>query len=216
MGRFFVDDSHFLIMKKIKHIAIFENLEKLKKNPTIMEFLYALKYDKLYNIYIRLDRIIKSIMAFEGIITPDFSLYPEMETVERIRNCFLSRTVAYHMQQSGANIIPSIAWADISDFEWCLDGIPKHSSVAISTNGCKSEEYSKKIFLEGTAMLQHKLKPYKLIICGSGFSELEEYQNIIYYPSYSQRLSAKLKLKDKQYEFSFMKASKQNFDSIVI
>ena len=54
-------------------------------------------------------------------------------------------------------------------------------------------------------MLQHKLKPHKLIICGSGFNELEEYQNIIYYPSYSQRLHKKLKEEGRQYEFSFMK-----------
>ena len=109
------------------------------------------------------------------------------------------------MQRSGINIIPSISWAVMDDFEWCLDGIPQHSSVAISTNGCKSEEYSKKMFLEGTAMLQQKLKPYKLIVCGSGFSELEEYQNIIYYPSYSQRLHKKLKEEGRQYEFSFVK-----------
>jgi len=83
---FFVDDSHFIIMNKIEYIFIFKNLEKLKKNSIIRKFLHALEYDKLYNVYIRLNRIIKSLRAFEGVITPDFSLYPEMEIIDRILN----------------------------------------------------------------------------------------------------------------------------------
>ena len=108
---FFVDDSHFITMKKIEYISIFENLEKLKKNSTIKKFLHVLEYNKLYNVYIRLKKIIKSLRHFEGVITPDFSLYPEMEIIDRILNARLSRITAYYMQRSGINIIPSISWA---------------------------------------------------------------------------------------------------------
>ena len=90
---------------------------------------------------------------------------------------------------------------------FCFDGIPKNSSVAISLNGCKHNEYSKNKNLLGIEELQRTVKPKHLIICGSIFEELEEYDNIIRYNSFSQRLAIKLKneaIKNiKQYEFNF-------------
>ena len=206
---FFIDDSHFMKIGKIKYLYIFRELDELKRIPAIKSLFQLLKYERLENIYSRLKSIIKSIQVFEGVIAPDFSLYPEMSEATRIYNARKSRIVAYYMQELGVNIIPSLAWSCKGDFEWCFDGIPKNSSVAISTNGCKSEEYSKKIFLEGIKEIQEKLQPSNLIVCGSGFKELEEYKNMIYYPSYSQRLylkcvEEKLKKNKGQYELPFV------------
>ena len=56
------------------------------------------------------------------------------------------------------NIIPTAAWGKEEDLTWCFEGLPTNSSIAISTNGCKSEPYSKKLFLLGVEELQTKLK----------------------------------------------------------
>lgn len=206
---FFIDDSHFMKIGKIKYLYIFRELDELKRIPAIKSLFQLLKYERLENIYSHLKRMIESILVFKGIISPDFSLYPEMSEIEKIYNCRKSRVVAYYMQELGLNIIPSLAWSCKGDFEWCLDGIPPNSSVAISTNGCKSESYSKKIFIDGVKEIQERLKPSNLIICGSPFKELEEYKNIVSYPSYSERLSLKrkeerLKKNKGQYELPFM------------
>ena len=56
----------------------------------------------------------------------------------------------------------------------------------------------------------------KLIICGSIFEELKEYDNIVQYNSFSQRLAIKLKEqaiqkeKSKQYEFNFEFSNETN------
>ena len=65
------------------------------------------------------------------------------------------------------NIIPTVAWGKEEDLTWCFEGLPTNSSIAISTNGCKSEPYSKKLFLLGVEELQTKLTPFKeaLINC---------------------------------------------------
>ena len=167
------------------------------------------------------------------------------------------------------NIIPTVAWGKEEDLTWCFEGFPTNSSIAISTNGCKSEPYSKKLFLLGVEELQTKLTPFKealincekrinqchpinplsfdklpynhnlrqlekvagtavkcspsfnqrflkLIICGSIFEELKEYDNIVQYNSFSQRLAIKLKEqaiqkeKSKQYEFNFEFSNETN------
>ena len=61
----------------------------------------------------------------------------------------------------------------------------------------------------------------KLIICGSIFEELKEYDNIVQYNSFSQRLAIKLKEqaiqkdkeKNKQYEFNFEFSNETNMAS---
>ena len=219
---YFIDDSHFTIMKKLDDFEWLEKLETLKTIPEIKEALSFLKFEWCRRVYVWIDSIAKSLRSFEGVISPDFSVYPEMPSIERIYFARQSRIVAYRMQQLGLNIIPSTSWAFIEDFDWCLDGILPNSSLAISTNGCKREEYSRRIFLEGVEEIQNRLHPLHLIICGGGFEELEKYNNIVYYPSFSQRLRLKLeekKLKELllkkhfgQLEFSFVQEAKHVFN----
>ena len=204
---FFIDDYKFAIMEKLLYFSIYKQISIIKNIPSLNEFFKLSETYTFKKVYDQSDRLIKGLKRFEGIITPDFSLFPEMAKPQRIWNCYKSRTIAYYLQQEGLNIIPSVAWAMEEDLEWCFDGLPENSSIAISTNGCKSEPYSKRIFLLGVEKLQEKLKPFKLIICGSIFEELRKYDNIIQYNSFSQRLAKKLKeeaIKNtKQYEFDF-------------
>ena len=204
---FFIDDYKFAIMEKMIYIPKNVNNSTIKSNILLDEVYRLYEGYMLNKVYKQLDRLIKDLKRFEGIITPDFSLFPEMPKSQRIWNCYQSRVIAYYMQQLGLNIIPSVAWALEEDLSWCFDGLPINSSIAISTNGCKTGPYSKRIFLLGVEELQRIIKPKHLIICGSIFKELEKYDNIIRYNSFSQRLAIKLKNKIiqnvQQYEFAF-------------
>jgi len=189
---FFIDDRHFNI------ISSFPLLTKCKKNIDNHKILK--KQQKISSIF-------KKLQSAKGVIAPDFSLYPDMSLAKRQFNCLKNREITYLMQENGINTIPSVSWSMEEDFDYCFDGIPNNSSIAISTNGCKSEKYSKKIFLMGVAELQRIKHPYKLIICGSGFLELEKYNNIFYYNSFSKRWNIREKNqwinKDYQTFFKF-------------
>ena len=204
---FFIDDYKFAIMEKLIYLPKKESHSIIKEIPLLDEIYKLSGVYRFQKVYKQLDRVIKDLRRFEGVISPDFSLFPEMPKAQRIWNCYLSRLVAYYMQCLDLNIIPSIAWGKEEDLDWYFSGLPTNSSIAVSTNGCKSKPYSKKIFLLGIEELQRIIKPKHLIICGSIFEELEEYDNIIRYNSFSQRLAIKLKneaIKNiKQYEFNF-------------
>lgn len=93
----------------------------------------------------------------------------------------------YQLQQQGFNIIPVASWCIESDFEWCFDGLPENSSIAITTNGCMSSPYGKRMLLRGVEELQKQKAPTNLIVCGRHVDELDIYDNVHYYPSFSQR-----------------------------
>lgn len=129
----------------------------------------------------------ENLRKFEGIISTDYSLFPELLPGQIIWNCTRNRVITYYLQQNGFTVIPVASWCTVEDFEWCFDGLPDNSSIAVSTNGCMSSPYGKRIFLLGVQELQKKKHPSHLIVCGRHVSELDKYDNIHYYPCFSQR-----------------------------
>ena len=128
-----------------------------------------------------------NLHRFAGIIATDYSMYPEMLPGQRIWNCTRNRVMAYYLQENGFDVIPVASWSSEEDFEWCFDGLPDDSSIAVSSNGCMSSPYSKRLFLSGIEELQKTKHPYKIIVCGRHVKELDKYDNIIYYTCFSQR-----------------------------
>jgi hypothetical protein len=128
-----------------------------------------------------------NLRKYEGIVTTDYSMHPEFLPAQNIWNCARNRVMAYYLQSNGFDIVPVATWCEKEDFEWCFDGLPELSSIAISTNGCMSSPYSKRIFLQGVEELQRVKHPSHLIVCGRELEELNKYDNVHYYPCFSQR-----------------------------
>ena len=139
------------------------------------------------------ERSFPVLRRYAGVITTDYSMMPEMLPAQRVWNCTRNRVMAYYLQSNDFNIIPVASWCNEDDLDWCLDGLPEDSSIAVSTNGCNSSPYSKRIFLNGVAELQARKMPWKLIVCGRQMDGLEKYDNILYYPSFSQRMQERIK-----------------------
>lgn len=133
-----------------------------------------------------------NLRKFEGIITTDYSMHPELLPGQNIWNCTRNRVMVYYLQINGFDVVPVATWCEEVDFEWCFDGLPDLSSIAVSSNGCMSNPYSRRIFLRGIEELQLQKRPTHLIVCGREVPELKKYDNIIYYPCFSQRLKERV------------------------
>ena len=71
------------------------------------------------------------------------------------------------MQNQGINIVPVVEWADYSELEWCMDGIPKNSTIAIGLYGCSKNSRSKYNALKGIQKVCAELEPYSIICYGT-------------------------------------------------
>ena len=103
-----------------------------------------------------------NMKKFAGIVTTDYSMLPELLPGQNIWNCTRNRVIAYYLQKQGFNVIPVASWCSGADFDWCFDGLPENSSIAISSNGCLSNPYGKKILLAGVDELQKQKSPFKI------------------------------------------------------
>lgn len=110
---------------------------------------------------------LNKLSEYECALTPDFSLYMDMPMAMKIWNVYRSRMIGQIMQDYGIKVIPTVSWAEEATFEWCFDGIPKFSTVAISTVGVMNNDIAYQIFCAGADAMIKKLKPKNIICYGN-------------------------------------------------
>lgn len=90
-----------------------------------------------------------------------------------------------YWQKIGLEVIPNVSWSDESSYNWCFDGLPKNSILAVSTNGVLKDKVAKTLFIAGYKEMKRRLQPIKVVIVGSVPKELEDEPNLIKFESYS-------------------------------
>lgn len=109
---------------------------------------------------------IEKMAKFDCVLTPDFSLYTDMPKAMMIWNIYRSRMIGQMCQDMGLKVIPTVSWADADSFAFCFDGLPKKSTLAISTVGIMKSRESQKIFKQGCDEMIKRLQPKKIICYG--------------------------------------------------
>lgn len=125
------------------------------------------------------------LRQYQCVLTPDFSLYMDMPMAMKIWNVYRSKLIGQIMQDNGINVIPTLTWAEPETFEFAFDGIPKHSTVSVSTVGVKNSEEAMKVWKSGMDEAIKKLHPKTILVYGGkldynyGSIKVIEYSNSV-------------------------------------
>lgn len=149
MVHFFIDDYKFLTSYDDAYAHISTQLQLYEGN--------ALRY-------------VKRLAQYSHVISPDFSIRPEMPLWVQLMAVAKNRWVGAYWQSKGLSVIPSISWGDESSFEFCFLGIETGSVVAVSTLGCKRHS---KEFLIGYKKMVSVVDPSAIICYGQVINGME-------------------------------------------
>jgi hypothetical protein len=140
------------------------------------------------------ERYLALLSRYKGIVAPDFSLFIDMPIAMQIWNVYRNRVIAAYYAQSGIDVIPSAGWSDERSYSFCFEGLPKYSTIAISTNGCLSSKQSIYYFTEGFNKMLEVLKPTTILSYGRSVKQVYDTckTRIIQFDSYSQILKGRL------------------------
>lgn len=108
-------------------------------------------------------RYVKKLAHYSHVITPDFSLRPEMPRWVQLMATAKSRWVGAYWQSKSLSVIPSVSWSDESSFDFCFMGIEQGSIVALSTVG--NRRHCKE-FLQGYMRMLDVVRPQAIICYG--------------------------------------------------
>ena len=85
----------------------------------------------------------------------------------KIWNIYRSRAIGSFYQSKGIKVIPTISWAEKETFDFCFQGIPQGSIIAVSTIGVKDSETALQIWHDGMNEAINRIKP-EAILCYGG------------------------------------------------
>lgn len=105
------------------------------------------------------NRYAKMLSQYNCVLSPDFSLFTSFPKVVQMWNHYRKHWIARYWQDMGLTVIPTISWSDESSFEWCFDGEPKHSIVAVSNIGCVRSNKNHELFMRGYEEMLKRLEP---------------------------------------------------------
>lgn len=136
---------------------------------------------------------LSQLRRFKGVISPDFSVYNDMPKALQIYGVFQNRAVAYWLSVQGVPVIPNVRWGDERSYEFCFDGLPANSVVAVGTNGCLRNSDDRELFRLGLDEMCRRLTPQHVLVYGPAPEDLfrkhiEAGINIVPYPAEMRRV----------------------------
>ena len=97
--------------------------DTINLNKGIHHFVDDYRFEKHYN---NPDKFLSLYSKYRFVLTPDYSLYSEMNKWRQIESIGKSRWVGAKWQKEGLTVIPTVSWSQPSSFSFCFDGIEKN------------------------------------------------------------------------------------------
>lgn len=108
----------------------------------------------------------------------------------QIWNHYKKQWLACYFQSFGINVVATVSWSDEKSFEFCFDGIPKGSCVAVSSVGVWDDKKSTELFKKGYTEMIRRISPDKIIYFGRLPKELKT-NNVIEIDSRCRKMNMK-------------------------
>lgn len=157
--------------------------ENERKNNNIHFYIDDYQFERVWNSP---QKYVEFLKQFKTVIAPDFSLYTDLPKMTQLWNLFRSRALAYFWQKNGVNVIPNVTWSNKESFEFCFDGLPKNSTIALSSVGCTKNPTALLNFCEGYLKACEILEPTNIIFYGKIPESLKNDTRIIHIQTYAQ------------------------------
>ena len=167
------------------------------RSDNYKEFVHFYEHDKNFaTVLTAAKEHFDCLKKFQGVISPDCSLYRDMPLVLQIANTYMNRAIGHYLQSKGLYVIPNIRWGDERSYttielpeKFAFLGVPKRSIVSIGTYGCIKSKENKIYFTEGLEAMLDELEPEVVLVYGgmpdSIFTKVKDRTKFVHYPDWT-------------------------------
>lgn len=121
------------------------------------------KFERIWNFPNKYPELLSQ---YAYVLSPDFSMYRDAPRAMQIWNHYRKHWCGAYWQHLGINVIPTIGWVDKESYDWCFDGEPECSIVAVSNVGCRKDKETRELFLQGYKEMLIRLQPKEILFFG--------------------------------------------------
>lgn len=119
---------------------------------------------------------LRRAIAARWMLTPDFSLWPAMPLAMQLWQVYRARWLGAHWEAHGVTVTPTVGWSTPESYAFAWAGIPADSVVALSTVGCRADE-----FRPGYEAMRETLQPSGILCYGRSLGDFMS--EVITYPT---------------------------------
>lgn len=139
-------------------------------------FLHDYQFERVWRYP---DRYVEVLKKFAYVLSPDFSPYADMPKALQIYNVYRNRWCGRYWQEHGIQVIPTFTMGDTDLFRVFFAGIPKHSTIAISTMGEGRWGKFEGLFNWWNVIID-KLEPETVLLYGKDLSDELKSDKIVF------------------------------------
>lgn len=104
---------------------------------------------------------------FGGIISPDASVYVDMPLPYVMSNSFTNKLIGAWLQKQGIPVIPNVSWSRKWSYDFCFEGFPKNSIIAVNSTGIGNDSRAKAEWIAGYRQMLKVLQPTLILRYGA-------------------------------------------------
>lgn len=118
---------------------------------------------KFESVWTKPNKHLERLLSYGCVLAPDFSLYTDFPVALQIMQTYKRHWVARYWQEKGIKVIPTINWSTQDSYEWCFDGEPCNSIVAVGNVGLVKNKKARELFDRGFEEMKNRLTPSKIL-----------------------------------------------------
>ncbi len=123
----------------------------------------------------RSQEILRVLKTYGGVFGVDHSVYRDLPLPEQRYSVYLNRVTDHWFEREGIRVVPNVSWGDERSYDFCFEGLPDGTSIAVSSHGCIRAKVDKAIFVEGFKAAIYRLRPYNVFHFGKILPEVEAF-----------------------------------------
>ncbi|MDR0621265.1 MAG: DUF4417 domain-containing protein [Deltaproteobacteria bacterium] len=144
-------------------IVSFEKRQKADKNQWLHFYTYDEKFECVWN---EPEKYLNDIKEFEGVITPDFTVFRDFPFAFQIYNVYRGRALGHWWQSHGLKVIPNVRWGNKKTFGFAFEGIQKGGTVSVGSFGGITIPSNRSFFFKGFDEMLKRIQPNNIVIYG--------------------------------------------------
>lgn len=154
--------------KSIHKENLSNNVFDYKHDAIVCCYIDDHKFDGPKGVWTNPDQTLEVLKHFSGAITPDFSTYLDFPEPLKLYATYRMRLLGYWWGKNGIAVINNVRWGTEETYDYCFEGIPTNSIVAIGTvGGSPRRIIDRERFEQGFFEMIKRLYPHTIIVYGS-------------------------------------------------
>lgn len=147
--------------EKLVPFNVAMRLNRVPERRGVHFFIDDYQFERVWNAP---ERYVAALRRFDCVFTPDFSLYLDMPRAMKIWNIYRARLIGRYWSEHGVRVVPALSWAEPETFDFCFDGLPRRSTLAVARVGVEAYPYFRYVWEAGFAEAMRRLKPERILL----------------------------------------------------